>query len=162
MTLIRTATPEDAPAIVALIQALAEYEREPHAVRVTPDTIRAQLQEDRPPFECLLAVEAGLAVGFALFFANYSTWRGRAGIYLEDLFVLPQHRGRGLGLALLRHLAGLALQRGCVRMEWSVLDWNTPAQDFYRSLGALPMEEWTSWRLADQAIQDLAEGARSR
>jgi GNAT superfamily N-acetyltransferase len=156
---LRGARPQDAKLIHGLICALAEYEREPDAVVCTPDDLRAQLSSERPPFECVLAELDGRAVGFALFFHNYSTWRGRSGLYLEDLFVVPEFRHRGIGRKLLTHLAGIAVERGCARMEWAVLDWNAPAIEFYRGLGARPMEEWTIFRLTDDALARLgAEG----
>ena len=153
---IRTATTEDAATILRFIRELAVYEREPDAVEVTLDTLREQLASPRPPFECVIAELAAEPVGFALFFANYSTWRGRAGLYLEDLYVTPEARGAGVGKALLRHLAALAVARGCVRMEWSVLDWNAPAIGFYDSIGAAPMSQWTVYRLADAALRAFA------
>jgi GNAT superfamily N-acetyltransferase len=155
---IRFATPADASDIHRLIVALAEYEREPDAVEVDPETLRAQLESERPPFECLVAERGDRVVGFALFFHNYSTWRGRRGLYLEDLFVEPEHRGAGLGRALLVRLAEIAVERGCGRMEWSVLDWNQPAIDFYRVLGASPLEQWTTFRLVGDALDELARG----
>jgi len=154
---IRFAGPPDAEAVHALICGLAHYERAPDAVEVTPDTLREQLACPRPPFECLLAEEDGVPCGFALFFQSYSTWRGRPGLWLEDLFVLETHRRRGIGRALLRRLAALAVERGYARMEWAVLDWNRPAWEFYRSLGAEPLEEWTTHRLSAPAIEALAE-----
>jgi len=153
---IRTATTEDAATILRFIRELAVYEREPDAVEVTLDTLREQLASPRPPFECVIAELAAEPVGFALFFANYSTWRGRAGLYLEDLYVTPEARGAGVGKALLRHLAALAVARGCVRMEWSVLDWNAPAIGFYDSIGAAPMSQWTVYRLADAELRAFA------
>ncbi|MEZ4335794.1 MAG: GNAT family N-acetyltransferase [Sandaracinaceae bacterium] len=152
---IRFAVPEDAVTILAFIRDLAVYEREPDAVEVTEATLAAQLAEPSPPFECLIAEHAGAPVGFALFFHTYSTWRGRRGIWLEDLFVPPGHRGKGFGAALLKRLAQIALERGCARFEWSVLDWNEPAIRFYRSLGALPQDEWTRWRLDGDALAKL-------
>jgi GNAT superfamily N-acetyltransferase len=113
---------------------------------------------DRPPFECLIGELDGAPAGFALFFQNYSTWTGKPGIYLEDLFVRPEARGRGLGKALLVHLAGIACERGCGRFEWAVLDWNRPAIEFYESLRAKPMAEWTVYRLAGDALRRLAQG----
>lgn len=158
---IRFATPLDAPILHRFICELAEYEREADAVQVTADELRAQLSQSRPPFECLLAEDgegaAAQAQGFALFFASYSTWRGRAGLYLEDLYVPPAHRGAGVGGALLAALAGLARARGCARLEWSVLDWNTPAIGFYERLGAVAMDEWTTYRLTDDALERLAD-----
>lgn len=156
---LRFAGPADAPLVHALICELAEYEREPDAVQATPEALRAQLASDAPPFECLLAYVGDDAAGFALFFHNYSTWRGRRGVHLEDLFVRPTWRRRGVGLALLRELARLAVERGCARVEWAVLDWNTPAVEFYRALGALPLDQWTTFRLSDGALSALAAGA---
>ena len=154
--ILRNATPDDAKTIFDLISALAEYERDPGAVVTSPDELRRQLASPRPPFECVLAEEEGEALGFALFFHNYSTWRGKAGIYLEDLFVPPKFRGRGVGFALLKRLAAIAVDRGCPRMEFAVLNWNELAMDFYRSIGAEPLSEWTLWRLSDDALEGLA------
>jgi GNAT superfamily N-acetyltransferase len=165
---IRPAVPADAPAIHALIVALATYEKEPDAVEVTVETLAAQLAADSPPFECLIAVERKSAaehenaIGFALFFPSYSTWRGRPGLYLEDLFVIPERRGHGVGRALLQHLAEIAVTRDYARMEWSVLDWNVPAIDFYRALGARPMDEWTTYRLTGDALATLAGSAPAK
>lgn len=160
---IRFATPDDASLLHRFIRELAEYEREPTAVKVTVDELHAQLSQPRPPFECLLAEQgegddgpAVRSLGFALFFGSYSTWRGRPGIYLEDLYVPPVHRGAGVGRALLATLARLARERGCARLEWSVLDWNTPAIGFYERLGAIGMSEWTTFRLTDDALERLA------
>lgn len=148
MTLtIRFATATDAGIIVNFICALAEYERVPAAVKVTTDEIRAQMQSGDPPFECLLAEYESNPVGFALFFRNYSTWTGRCGLYLEDLFVLEEYRGRGIGGALMRRLREVADERGWARVDWAVLNWNTHAQSFYREQGGYPLEGWTSWRL---------------
>jgi GNAT superfamily N-acetyltransferase len=148
MTLtIRFATATDAGIIVNFICALAEYERVPAAVKVTTDEIRAQMQSGDPPFECLLAEYETNPVGFALFFRNYSTWTGRCGLYLEDLFVSEEYRGRGIGGALMRRLREVADERGWARVDWAVLNWNTHAQSFYREQGGYPLEGWTSWRL---------------
>ncbi len=155
---IRFARPADAALIHRFICELAAYEKERDAVEVDPPTLARQLAEPRPPFECLIAESAGEPLGFALFFHNYSTWRGRRGLYLEDLFVPPAHRGQGIGKALLVRLAAIAVERDCRRMEWSVLDWNTPAHGFYRALGAFPMDEWTTWRLTGPALHALAAG----
>lgn len=159
---IRFATPDDASTLHRFICELAEYEREPDAVKVTPAQLREQMGQPQPPFECLLAeeeveAEAPSARGFALFFSNYSTWRGRSGLHLEDLYVSPTYRGAGVGGALLAALARLAQARGCARLEWWVLDWNTPAQRFYESLGAKAMGDWTTYRLTDEALANLAK-----
>lgn len=153
---LRFATPADAPTLLAFVRALAAYEQEPDAVEVTEAELAAQLAEPRPPFEALIAELDGAPVGFALFFHNYSTWRGRRGLYLEDLFVVPEARGRGVGTALLRRLAALAVERGCARFEWAVLDWNVDAVCFYRALGARPLDEWTTWRVDGDALRALA------
>lgn len=145
---IRFARGQDAEVIVGFVRELARYEREPEAVEVTPEMLRGQMDSADPPFECLLAEEGAEPVGFALFFRNYSTWRGRPGLFLEDLFVPERHRRKGIGRALLKRLAAVAVERGYGRMEWSVLNWNTPAQDFYRALGASPMDQWTIWRIS--------------
>src|SRR5262249_18520620 len=148
MTLaIRFANSRDADTIVRLIRGLAEYERDPEAVKVTAAEIRSQLESANPPFECLLAEYESDAAGFALFFRNYSTWRGRSGLYLEDIFVREEFRGHGIGGALMRRLARIAVERQWARMEWSVLNWNTPAQGFYREHGARPLDTWTTWRV---------------
>lgn len=135
------------PVVVALIRELATYEREPAAVVATDDLLSAALFGDSPAVFCHVAEVGGEVVGFALWFLNFSTWLGRHGVYLEDLYVRPSHRGQGLGKALLLSLVDVARERGYGRVEWAVLDWNTPAQDFYRSLGAVPMDDWTVWRL---------------
>jgi GNAT superfamily N-acetyltransferase len=152
---IRVATPDDAEILHRLICALAEYEREPDAVEVTPEILREQLAAERPPFECVLAVRDGEALGFALFFESYSTWTGRPGIYLEDLYVVESERGNGTGRALLRRLAEIAVERGCGRLELAALDWNEPAIGFYRRHGAEPMDEWTVYRFAGEALRRL-------
>lgn len=162
MPTIRFAGPDDAATLHRFICELAAYEKEPDAVEVTPATLAAQMAEARPPFECLLAEEDGAPVGFALFCHNYSTWRGRRGIWLEDLYVPEALRGRGIGLALLQRLGRLAVERGCGRMEWSVLDWNTPAQGFYRTIGAQPLDEWTTWRLTGAALTALGEAGKAK
>jgi GNAT superfamily N-acetyltransferase len=150
--LIRPAGPADAEAIHRLVVGLAVYEGEPEAVEVTPEVLRRQLAHPRPPFECLLAEVEGRAVGLALFFPSYSTWRGREGIWLEDLFVEEPFRRQGIGSALLRRVAAIACTRGCARVEWAVLDWNVPAIRFYEKLGAVPLGEWTTYRLSDAAL----------
>lgn len=155
---IRPATPADIPLILALIRELAAYERQPDAVVATEELLREHLFGDRPRVECVIGEVDGTPQGFALFFHNYSTWHGWPGLYLEDLFVRPAARGAGLGKALLMHLARLAVERGCKRLEWSVLDWNEQAMGFYRSLGAQPMSEWTTWRLTGEALDKLGRG----
>ena len=144
---VRFATPADAATILSFIRALAEYEKMPHAVETTEETLATQLASSAPPFECLFAEEAGTPVGFALLFHTYSTWRGRRGIWLEDLFVLPEWRRRSVGRTLLDRVVSLAKERGCGRVEWSVLDWNKPAIDFYRAYGAVLLDEWRICRM---------------
>lgn len=156
--MIRDATPNDVHTIAELIRALAEYERLAHEVVLDEAELRAHLFGERRYAEVVLAEEAGEVVGFALFFHNYSTFLGKPGIYLEDLFVRPEHRGGGHGKALLAHLARLAVERGCGRLEWSVLDWNEPSIAFYESLGAVAMDEWTVHRLSGDVLRALAEG----
>jgi GNAT superfamily N-acetyltransferase len=153
---LRAATSDDIPQILAFIEGLAVYEKLSHACVATEDSLRQSLFGPRPYAEVILADCDGQPAGFALFFHNYSTFRARPGIYLEDLYVLPERRGRGIGKALLRELARLAVERGCARLEWSVLDWNEPAIQFYKSLGALPQDEWTIFRVTDEALTRLA------
>ncbi len=153
---IRPATVDDLDLIIGFIRALADYERLADEVRLDRTLIGCHLFGDRPMAEVLIGEIDGQPRGFALFFHNFSTFEGRPGIYLEDLFVDPDARGSGLGKALLARLAQLALERGCARLEWSVLDWNTPAIDFYRSLGATPMDEWTVNRVEGDALAALA------
>jgi GNAT superfamily N-acetyltransferase len=155
---IRFATPEDAALILRFIQALAEYERMPDAVEVDAPTLARQLGEARPPFECLLAHVDGEPAGFALFVHNYSTWRGKRGIWLEDLFVLPAARRHGVGKALLQRVAELAASRDCARLEWSVLDWNALAIDFYQTIGAAVLAEWKLCRISGRELEELAAG----
>jgi GNAT superfamily N-acetyltransferase len=159
---IRAATPADIPLILELIRALAAYEREPDAVKTTEaDLLRDGFGED-PRFECLIAeTEPGEAAGFALFFYNYSTWRGRSGIHLEDLFVLPRYRGLGIGKTLLTKVAARAVEQGCVRLQWDVLEWNQTAIDFYQGLGAQFLDEWRIMRVNDNAIHTLANMAQT-
>jgi GNAT superfamily N-acetyltransferase len=154
--MIRAATPADIPCIHRLIVELAIYEKEPDAVQATHEDLERALFGPRPVAECVLAEVDGEAVGLALFFTNFSTWTGKPGLYLEDLFVRPQARGAGLGKALLVHLASIAVARGYGRFEWSVLDWNTPAIGFYTALGARPMDEWTVMRVDGEALERLA------
>ena len=158
MLQIAPATPEDVPLVLAFIRELADYERLTHAVVASEELLREQLFGPRPSAEVVLARERDEPVGFAVFFHNFSTFVGRRGLYLEDLYVRPAHRGRGVGRALLRQLAALALARGCGRFEWSVLDWNEPAIRFYRSLGARAMSEWTLWRITGAELARLASG----
>jgi GNAT superfamily N-acetyltransferase len=156
---IRTTTEADVPVILSLIRELAEYERAPDAVVTTEAGLRRVLFGAKPSAEVLLALENAEPVGFAVFFHNFSTWLGRPGLYLEDLFVRPEKRGKGYGRALLERLAQIARDRGCGRMEWAVLDWNEPAIQFYRKLGAEPMNEWTVFRLTEEGIAKLAQPA---
>jgi GNAT superfamily N-acetyltransferase len=155
--MIRPATAADTPTIAALIRGLAEYERLTHAVFLDEEQLQTHLFGPRPFAEVLLAEEAKEVVGFALFFHNFSTFLGQPGIYLEDLFVRPEYRGRGHGKALLAALARLALERGCVRLDWVVLDWNEPALSFYRSLGAVPLDDWMLYRLSGEALRTTAQ-----
>jgi len=154
---IRPATVADVPIILELIRALAEYERAPNDVVATEEILQETLFGKKPAAEVLLLFEDKNAVGFALFFHNFSTWLGRPGLYLEDLFVRPEHRGKGYGRALLIELAKIARERNCGRLEWAVLDWNEPAIQFYRKLGAKAMDEWTVFRLTRAEIAQLAD-----
>jgi GNAT superfamily N-acetyltransferase len=153
---LRPATIDDVPQILAFIRALAEYERLLHAVVATEDGLRLALFGPRPHAEVVIAEDGGAPVGFALFFHTFSTFLGQPGIYLEDLFVVPEARGHGVGRALLAHLARLAGERGCGRVEWAVLDWNAPAIRFYEGLGARPNAEWTVYRLTGDPLTALA------
>lgn len=161
---IRTATREDVPAVLGLIRALAAYEREPDAVETTEaDLLRALFPEEgEPTTHCHVAEADGEVVGMAVWFVTFSTWTGRNGIWLEDLFVLPEHRGTGHGRALLASLAQLCQERGWPRLEWTVLDWNTPSIEFYRSLGAGALEEWTTHRMTGEALERLGATAGAR
>ena len=165
---IRPAAPSDIPEILAFIRELAEYEHEPESAQATPDDLLRDGFGPTPRFHCLIAEVSStdnqqpttnnlpVPVGFALYFHNYSTWRGHAGIYLEDLFVRPVFRGRGIGKALFAAVAAIAVMESCPRLEWAVLDWNTPAIDFYNSLGATPLSEWTTMRLSGPPLAELA------
>jgi GNAT superfamily N-acetyltransferase len=153
---IRPAQPSDLPAIVGLIGELADFEKLTHLMQVTPQSLQPHLFGPNPVAEAVVAEDQGQVVAFALFFRNFSTFLGQAGLYLEDLYVQPAHRGTGLGDALLRHLARLAVERGCGRFEWSVLDWNQRAIDFYESRGATVMPDWRICRVTGQALRDLA------
>ena len=156
---IRPARVQDVPIILQLIRDLATYERAPDEVTATEEQLVEVLFGERPAAEVLLAFERELPVGFAVFFHNFSTWLGRPGLYLEDLFVKPEMRGKGYGRALLVELAKIARDRSCGRMEWAVLNWNEPAIKFYRALGAKPMDEWTVFRLTPEEIAKLADAA---
>lgn len=156
---IRPATPGDLPQILAFVQALAAYERLAHEALATEADFAAALFGPRPHAEVVIAEDEGAAVGFALFFGTFSTFTGKPGLWLEDLFVLPERRGRGVGGALLAHLARIAVARGCSRFEWSVLDWNEDALGVYRALGAVGMDEWTTQRLTGDALLTLAARA---
>jgi GNAT superfamily N-acetyltransferase len=157
---IRPAHVEDVPIILELIRDLATYERAPDEVTATEEQLVDVLFGERPSAEVILAFEGQSPVGFAVFFYNFSTWLGRPGLYLEDLFVKPDKRGKGYGRALLVELAKIARDRECGRMEWAVLDWNEPAIKFYRALGAKPMHEWTVFRLTRDGIARLADSGR--
>ena len=158
---IRPARPDDATTIHRFVCALAEYEREPHAVQATPEVFRAQLEQDPAPFGCLIAEVDGQAAGFALYFPTYSTWRGRSGIYLEDLYVDPAYRRRGIARSLVARLARLVVERRWGRLEWSVLDWNEPAIAFYRALGASAQPEWGLYRMSEEALLRLVAASAS-
>ena len=156
---IRTATRDDVPAILGFIEQLADYERMRHEVRATEAALGATLFGDRPAAEVLLASQDARDVGFALYFSTYSTFLAQPGIHLEDLFVVPEARGTGVGRALLARLASIAMQRDCGRLEWAVLTWNEPAIRFYRQLQAFPLDEWQTYRLDREGIRALAAGA---
>jgi len=160
---IRAAAEADVPEILALIRALAEYEKLTHVVVATEDALRRTLFGGQPAAEVLLAFDGSFkgdaCCGFALFFPNYSTFLAKPGLYLEDLFVKPEFRGKGVGRALLAKLAGIAQERGYGRMEWSVLDWNDPAIGFYKKLGAVAMDEWTTFRVTGEALARLASAS---
>ena len=158
---VRPIRPDDVPAVVALVRELADYEKALHEARLTEEQLTGVLFGDSPALFGHVAIAddgvlPGEVVGMALWFLNFSTWRGTHGIYLEDLYVQPGHRGRGLGKELLRTLATVCVERGYSRLEWSVLDWNTPSIDFYKAAGAVPMDEWTVFRLTDDALTGFA------
>lgn len=153
---IRSAEPRDIPQVLDFIRQLARYERLEHEVIATEEDLRATLFGEQRYAEVIFACLEAEPVGFALFFHNYSTFKGRPGIYLEDLFVLPSMRGRGIGRKLLGWLAGTALERRCARLEWAVLEWNAPSIAFYRGLGAVPLDDWRTYRLTDAALRQLA------
>jgi GNAT superfamily N-acetyltransferase len=154
--LIRRATSDDAALLLTLVRALATYERAPDDVVATESDYVRALSASPPEMEAIVAEEDGDALGFALFFPTWSTWRGRPGIHLEDLFVVPEARGRGIGRSLLSRVAALAVERGCARLEWQVLDWNEPALGFYRSLGARSLDEWIAMRADGASLEALA------
>jgi GNAT superfamily N-acetyltransferase len=154
---IRKATPDDIPLILEFIRELAEYERAPEEAVATPEDLRRDIFSGEPRFYVEIAEWDGEPAGFALWFFNYSTWQGKPGLYLEDLFVRPRFRKKGIGKALLVHLARVAVEKGCGRYQWQVLDWNTPAIDFYESLGAKVMNEWLTMRVTGKALEKLAE-----
>jgi GNAT superfamily N-acetyltransferase len=153
---IRAATEDDFPLILSLIKELAEYERLSHEVVATEESLRHWLFGERPVAEVLIGHHGGEPAGFALFFHSFSTFLGKPGIYLEDLYVRPEFRGAGIGRALLVHLARLARERGCGRLEWAVLDWNKPAIGFYKGLGASPVSGWTTYRVTGKSLDELA------
>lgn len=158
MPQFRTATPTDVPLILYFIKELAKYEKMLDEVVATEEILKEWIFEKHSA-EVIFVLHEGKEVGFALYFHNFSTFVGRAGLYLEDLYVMPEYRGLGYGKGLLRRLAQIAVERGCGRMEWVCLDWNQPSIDFYRSLGAQPMDEWTIYRLAGESLPQMAEKA---
>lgn len=155
------ATEADIPKILQFIRELAAYEREPDAVVATEEQLRKVLFCEAPKAFAVMCREGGRAIGFALYFYNFSTWVGRHGLYLEDLYVTPDHRGKGAGKQLFQYLAGVAVAEGCGRFEWNVLDWNQPAIDFYESFGAMAQTEWVGYRLAGAELARLAAGSVS-
>lgn len=158
---VRAARPADVPRIIELIRGLARYEKAEHEAQMTPDQLNRALFGPQPAAFGLVACDGsdGSVVGYAIYFLSFSTWRGVHGIYLEDLYVEPEHRGTGLGKALLQTLARIAAERGYARVEWSVLTWNTPSIDFYRQIGAEPLDEWMQMRLTDDALSAFAAGS---
>ena len=155
---IRPATEADSELILHFVRELAIYEKAEHEVLATPEHVKHTLFCDQPRVFGLICEAGQQAVGFAVYFFNYSTWQGRHGLYLEDLYVTPDARGNGAGKALLQHLARIAIDKDCGRFEWSVLDWNTPSIDFYDRLGALPQTEWIRYRMTGDALKDFAAG----
>jgi GNAT superfamily N-acetyltransferase len=156
---IRSATVQDAAVVLQMIRDLADYEKLTDIVVATEEKIRATLFGENPAADVLLAYQEAECIGFAVFFSTYSTFLARTGIYLEDIFVKPHARGQGAGLALLKRIAAIAQERGCGRVEWEVLDWNQPSIDFYRKLGATPVEGWTKYRLAGEALERIVVGS---
>ncbi len=159
MLKLRPATPEDAPLILQFIRELAEYERDPNAAVATEADILRHAFSEHPLIHVVLAEWEGRPAGFALYFFNFSTWQGKPGLYLEDLFVRPSFRGFGIGKALLKHLARIAVERGCTRYVWQVLDWNEPSIKFYEAMGARQMKNWITCRVDGEALARMAEGA---
>ena len=160
-TTIRAATPADVPQILAFIRGLALYERAPNEVTATEAALLRDGFGPRPYYHCLIADQDGVPAGFSLFFFNYSTWKGRPGVYLEDIYVEPDFRGRGIGKALLVETARFAVEHGCERLQWEVLDWNTPAIDFYQAMGGEFLDEWRNVRLSGEALRRLAGAAEA-
>jgi GNAT superfamily N-acetyltransferase len=160
-TTIRPATPADVPQILMFIRGLALYERAPNEVTATEEGLLRDGFGPQPFYHCLMAEQDGEPAGFSFFFFNYSTWKGRPGVYLEDLYVEPRFRGLGIGKALLQRTAAFAVERGCQRMQWEVLDWNTPAIDFYRAMGAGFLDEWRNVRVDGETLERLAKGAEA-
>jgi GNAT superfamily N-acetyltransferase len=156
---VRPIRPDDVPAVVGLVRELADYEKALDEVRLTEEQLTASLFGDSPALFGHVAELEGQVVGMALWFLNFSTWRGTHGVHLEDLYVSPGHRGTGLGRELLRTLAAVCVERGYSRLEWSVLDWNTPSIEFYKAAGAVPMDEWTVFRLTDESLSAFAAGS---
>ena len=152
---IRQATKEDAPLVLEFIQQLAKYQKAEHQVTASIDDIRTHIGSHSTHYNALLCFDQQVAIGFAVYFFNFSTWTGKLGLFIEDLFVKPDYRRHGAGREIFRHLASIAHQKGCVRMDWNVLDWNESAQHFYQSIGAKPMHEWVGFRLEQKAIQKL-------
>jgi GNAT superfamily N-acetyltransferase len=159
MLKLRAAVPADVPLILDYIRELAEYERAPEKVVARAEDLERHLFGDRPLAFAIMAEHDGAPAGWALWFYNFSTWEGRPGLYLEDLYVRPQFRGHGIGKALLKHLAAVAIENGCARYVWQVLDWNTPSLEFYKAMGATVLEEWLTCRVEGEALARLAEGA---
>jgi len=155
---IRRATQNDSTIILQFIKELAAYEKAPNAVKANIEDIEKSIFGDSSTVRALICSTGGKPIGFAVYFFNYSTWLGKNGLYLEDLYITPQYRGKGAGEALLRHLAKIAVEKGCGRFEWSVLDWNIPAIEFYKSLGAQPQNEWIPYRLDGEALTSFAKG----
>jgi GNAT superfamily N-acetyltransferase len=156
-TTIRSATRGDVGTILDFVRALAKYEREPDAVMATEADLLRDGFGEQPYFSCVIAEEDGAPAGFAFYFFDYSTWLGRPGLYLEDIFVHPEFRGKGIGKALLQRVAAIAVEKGCARMKWEVLDWNQPAIDFYAAMGAEFLDTWRNVRLSGEALRRLAE-----